>query len=320
MAWRKTAWPRPDTVGRPSGMARGTLQRIEATEKGVSFESVSAYFGGLGCRTCRRRWTRSSDIGRIRSGQQLPQRVRPTARRARKTDLEHNHDSTPPIVDVVVEISGEGTYRRTALGDSAMVAAAQRRSLIYRYTAPRSQLRARPLLVERTGQQQTAEGQTLFGVLPMRSRRLRGRRLHPPQRDPPCRETRRPGEEYFRIDYLLGYATSYARVRWFRTPVRDLSSRDDHAATPISLTCGAFWPPPSSLNVTGEPTKISATYRGGTPLGVTRPRPTCSTPRAAEHCQVPAPENGQIGTSFAGRPRHSLWRVPPDSGYPSSPP
>ena len=79
VAWRKLRGLTQAQLADRSGVARGTLQRIEAAEKGVSVENMLRVLRGLGLleNLPRALDPLASDVGRIRSGQQLPQRVRP---------------------------------------------------------------------------------------------------------------------------------------------------------------------------------------------------------------------------------------------------
>jgi transcriptional regulator with XRE-family HTH domain len=79
VAWRKLRGLTQAQLADRSGIARGTLQRIEAAEKGVSVESLLRVLRGLGLldNLPRALDPLASDVGRIRSDQRLPRRVRP---------------------------------------------------------------------------------------------------------------------------------------------------------------------------------------------------------------------------------------------------
>jgi transcriptional regulator with XRE-family HTH domain len=79
VAWRKLRGLTQAQLADRSGVARGTLQRIEAAEKVVSVENLLRVLRGLGLleNLPQALDPLASDVGRIRSEQRLPQRVRP---------------------------------------------------------------------------------------------------------------------------------------------------------------------------------------------------------------------------------------------------
>jgi len=79
VTWRKLRGLTQAQLADRSGVARGTLQRIEAAEHGISVESLLRILRGLGLleNVPRALDPLASDVGRIRSEQRLPHRVRP---------------------------------------------------------------------------------------------------------------------------------------------------------------------------------------------------------------------------------------------------
>jgi transcriptional regulator with XRE-family HTH domain len=94
VAWRKLRGLTQAQLADRSGVARGTLQRIEAAEKGVSVESMLRVLRGLGLleNLPRALDPLASDVGRIRSDQRLPRRVRPRQLSLQEPTPERGHD------------------------------------------------------------------------------------------------------------------------------------------------------------------------------------------------------------------------------------
>jgi transcriptional regulator with XRE-family HTH domain len=79
-AWRKLRGLTQAQLADRSGVHRDTIGRLERGDGGVSLETLLRVLRGLGLLDTM---TRSldpyeSDVGRLRSDEQLPQRVRPT--------------------------------------------------------------------------------------------------------------------------------------------------------------------------------------------------------------------------------------------------
>ncbi|HEY2142000.1 MAG TPA: helix-turn-helix transcriptional regulator [Solirubrobacteraceae bacterium] len=93
VAWRKLRGLTQAQLADRSGVARGTLQRIEAGEKGVSVENLLRVLRGLGLleNLPQALDPLASDVGRIRSGQRLPQRVRPRQLTLQEPSRESEH-------------------------------------------------------------------------------------------------------------------------------------------------------------------------------------------------------------------------------------
>ena len=93
VAWRKLRGLTQAQLADRSGVARGTLQRIEVAEKGVSVESLLRVLRGLGLldNVPRALDPLASDVGRIRSGERLPRRVRPRQLALREPTPERDH-------------------------------------------------------------------------------------------------------------------------------------------------------------------------------------------------------------------------------------
>jgi transcriptional regulator with XRE-family HTH domain len=79
VAWRKLRGLTQTQLADRAGVARGTLQRIEAAEMGVSVENLLRVLRGLGLleNVPRALDPLASDVGRLRSAERLPRRVRP---------------------------------------------------------------------------------------------------------------------------------------------------------------------------------------------------------------------------------------------------
>jgi transcriptional regulator with XRE-family HTH domain len=79
VTWRKLRGVTQAQLADRSGLARGTLQRIEAADTGVSVENLLRTLRALGLleNIPRALDPFTSDVGRLRSGEQLPLRVRP---------------------------------------------------------------------------------------------------------------------------------------------------------------------------------------------------------------------------------------------------
>jgi transcriptional regulator with XRE-family HTH domain len=94
VAWRKLRGLTQAQLADRSGVARGTLQRIETAEKSVSVESMLRVLRGLGLleNLPRALDPLASDVGRIRSDQQLPQRVRPRRLSLQEPTPGRDHD------------------------------------------------------------------------------------------------------------------------------------------------------------------------------------------------------------------------------------
>jgi transcriptional regulator with XRE-family HTH domain len=94
VAWRKLRGLTQAQLADRSGVVRGTLQRIEAAEKGVSVENLLRVLRGLGLleNLPRALDPLASDFGRLRSDQRLPHRVRPRQLVLQELPPEHDHD------------------------------------------------------------------------------------------------------------------------------------------------------------------------------------------------------------------------------------
>lgn len=77
--WRKLRGLTQDQLADRSNVSRSTLKRLEGGDGGVSTENLLRVLRGLGILELLSRALDpyESDIGRLRSGQQLPERVRP---------------------------------------------------------------------------------------------------------------------------------------------------------------------------------------------------------------------------------------------------
>jgi transcriptional regulator with XRE-family HTH domain len=94
VAWRKLRGLTQAQLADRSGVARGTLQRIETGEKGVSIENMLRVLRGLGLleNLPRALDPLASDVGRIRSEERLPRRVRPRQLSLQEPTSVHDHD------------------------------------------------------------------------------------------------------------------------------------------------------------------------------------------------------------------------------------
>jgi transcriptional regulator with XRE-family HTH domain len=94
VAWRKLRGLTQAQLADRSDVARGTLQRIEAAEKGVSVENLLRVLRGLGLleNLPQALDPLASDVGRIRSEERLPRRVRPRQLTRQEPTLESDHD------------------------------------------------------------------------------------------------------------------------------------------------------------------------------------------------------------------------------------
>lgn len=79
VTWRKLRGLTQAQLADRSGVARNTLNRLERGDSGISTENLFRILRGLGIldNISRALDPYESDIGRLRSDQQLPQRVRP---------------------------------------------------------------------------------------------------------------------------------------------------------------------------------------------------------------------------------------------------
>jgi len=77
--WRKLRGLTQAQLADRSGVHRDTISRLERGDGGVSFENVLRVLRGLGLveSLTRSLDPHESDVGRLRSDEQLPQRVRP---------------------------------------------------------------------------------------------------------------------------------------------------------------------------------------------------------------------------------------------------
>jgi transcriptional regulator with XRE-family HTH domain len=94
VAWRKLCGLTQAQLANRSGVARGTLQRIETGEKSVSVENLLRVLRGLRLleNLPRSLDPLASDVGRIRSNQRLPRRVRPRRLSLQEPTPEPDHD------------------------------------------------------------------------------------------------------------------------------------------------------------------------------------------------------------------------------------
>ena len=78
-AWRKLRGLTQAQLADRSGVHRDTISRLERGDGGVSLENVLRVLRGLGLleSLARSLDPYESDVGRLRSDEQLPQRVRP---------------------------------------------------------------------------------------------------------------------------------------------------------------------------------------------------------------------------------------------------
>jgi transcriptional regulator with XRE-family HTH domain len=78
--WRKLRGLTQAQLAERAGVSRGTLTRLEGGDGGVSVENLLRILRALGILdSVRALDPLASDIGRLRSGENLPQRVRPRA-------------------------------------------------------------------------------------------------------------------------------------------------------------------------------------------------------------------------------------------------
>lgn len=79
VTWRKLRGLTQAQLADRSGVARGTVQRMEAADTGVAVENLLRVLRALGLLESIPRALDpfASDVGRLRSGERLPQRVRP---------------------------------------------------------------------------------------------------------------------------------------------------------------------------------------------------------------------------------------------------
>jgi transcriptional regulator with XRE-family HTH domain len=79
IAWRKLRGLTQAQLADRSGVARGTVQRLEGAEPGVSVENLLRILRALGLLESipAALDPLASDVGRIRSDEDLPRRVRP---------------------------------------------------------------------------------------------------------------------------------------------------------------------------------------------------------------------------------------------------
>jgi transcriptional regulator with XRE-family HTH domain len=77
--WRKLRGLTQAQLADRAGVSRGTLIRLEKGDSGVSIENLFRVLGALGIldNAARALDPYESDVGRLRSDEQLPQRVRP---------------------------------------------------------------------------------------------------------------------------------------------------------------------------------------------------------------------------------------------------
>jgi transcriptional regulator with XRE-family HTH domain len=79
VTWRKLRGLTQAQLADRAGVARGTVQRIEAADMGIAVENFLRVLRALGLLDSVPHALDpfESDVGRMRSGEQLPQRVRP---------------------------------------------------------------------------------------------------------------------------------------------------------------------------------------------------------------------------------------------------
>ncbi len=79
VTWRKLSGLTQKQLADRSGVARGTVGRLEAADMGVSLENVLRVLRALGLlgTVSHALDPLESDVGRLRAGERLPQRVRP---------------------------------------------------------------------------------------------------------------------------------------------------------------------------------------------------------------------------------------------------
>jgi transcriptional regulator with XRE-family HTH domain len=79
VTWRKLSGLTQAQVADRAGLARGTVQRLEAADTGVSVENLLRVLRALGLLATLPHALDpfESDVGRLRSAERLPARVRP---------------------------------------------------------------------------------------------------------------------------------------------------------------------------------------------------------------------------------------------------
>jgi transcriptional regulator with XRE-family HTH domain len=89
VTWRKLRGLTQAQLADRAGVARGTVQRLERADGGVSIENLLCVLRALGLLESIPRAVDpyTSDVGRLRSDEQLPLRVRP-----RRLDFGAAHD------------------------------------------------------------------------------------------------------------------------------------------------------------------------------------------------------------------------------------
>ena len=75
----KAAWPHPGSTGRTRRHLAGGRRRLEAADGGVSIENLLRILRALGIQDLLTEALDplASDVGRLRSEEELPRRVRP---------------------------------------------------------------------------------------------------------------------------------------------------------------------------------------------------------------------------------------------------
>jgi serine/threonine-protein kinase HipA len=178
------------------------------------------------------------------------------------------------IVDVVVQIAGEDVpagrlwAHRHGRSDSATF------SYLPEYLAREASYKLDPRLAEHTGQQQTAEGQAMFGALSDAAPDGWGRRLIRRNEIHHAEKHGAPERDIPEIDYLLGVRDQLRQgALRFRTPTKGIYLAEDHRGVPHLTDLQRLLAAAEQLERDQETDEdLQLLLEGGSSLGGARPK------------------------------------------------
>lgn len=197
------------------------------------------------------------------------------------------------IVDVVVQIAGEDLpagrlwAHSHGRGDSATFA------YLPEYLAHEGGYELDPRLAEHTGQQQTAEGQALFGAFSDAAPDGWGRRLIRRNEIHRAEQHGVPERYIPEIDYLLGVRDQLRQgALRFRIPAEENYLAEDHRGVPQLIDLPRLLAAAEQLERDRETDEdLQLLLEGGSSLGGARPKAHVLDTHGLSIAKFPAPEN-----------------------------
>jgi serine/threonine-protein kinase HipA len=201
---------------------------------------------------------------------------------------------TDTIVDVVVQIAGEDVPAGRLWAHPHGRSGSATFAYLPEYLAREDSYELDPRLAKHTGQQQTAEGQSLFGAFSDAAPDGWGRRLIRRNEIHHAERHGVPESDIPEIDYLLGVRDQLRQgALRLRTPAEETYLADDHRGVPHLIDLGRLLAAAEQLERDQETDEdLQLLLEGGSSLGGARPKAhVLDTQGQLSIAKFPAPEN-----------------------------